>query len=161
VTKEIIAQISIRTGKKIGSEALIADGWHHRSDMISSAIILIGAVINYFWWFDAIMGISVSLLILWVTYKILRSAASTLLGEKPSDELKEKIVLLVHSVDSRISDIHNIKYHHYGLNIQMIADFRLPADLSVNESHDLTIQASKLIWDEMEIRMTFHVEPLK
>lgn len=42
VMKEVMAQYSIIIGKRTNSSSMIADGWHHRSDAISSLVILVG-----------------------------------------------------------------------------------------------------------------------
>ena len=42
LTKEGLARYALMAGKKSGSRSLKADAWHHRSDAISSAIILVG-----------------------------------------------------------------------------------------------------------------------
>jgi cation diffusion facilitator family transporter len=71
IVKEGLAQFSIRAGKKINSQALIADGWHHRSDAMVSFLVLVGIFIGeYFWWVDSIMGAAVSLVIFYTTYII-------------------------------------------------------------------------------------------
>jgi hypothetical protein len=44
VLKEAIAQFSLWAGKKVRSQALAADGWHHRSDALASALIIVGAL---------------------------------------------------------------------------------------------------------------------
>ena len=50
LTKEAMAQYAFWAAKKSNSSILKADAWHHRSDALSSIIILIGlAVGNYFW----------------------------------------------------------------------------------------------------------------
>lgn len=69
IVKEGLAQFSIRAGKKINSQSLIADGWHHRSDALVSLMVLVGIFMGgYFWWVDSIMGIIVSLAIFYTTY---------------------------------------------------------------------------------------------
>jgi cation diffusion facilitator family transporter len=74
LAKEGLARYSIIVGKKTGSRSLKADAWHHRSDAISSVVILVGIFLNkYIWWIDGAMGILVTLLILhaalWRTYR--------------------------------------------------------------------------------------------
>ncbi|MFC4738235.1 cation diffusion facilitator family transporter [Bacillus daqingensis] len=43
VVKEAMFQYKVRLGKKYKSDALITDAWHHRSDVLSSLAVLIGA----------------------------------------------------------------------------------------------------------------------
>ena len=159
VSKEAIAQVSIRMGKKYNSESLIADGWHHRTDSISSVLILIGAIFNIFWWFDGVMGICVGLLILWATYSIMKSAIRTIMGERPEPGLIISVKDIVHEVDARIEDIHNIKLHSYGDHREMTFDFRLPPDMQVDDAHEIAEIAGKKIHKKLKIKATVHVEP--
>ena len=60
ILKELLAQFSQWAGKKINSSVLYADAWHHRSDAIASALILVGIILApYFWWIDGVLGIIV------------------------------------------------------------------------------------------------------
>ncbi len=62
VVKEAMAQYAFWAAKKTNSTILKADGWHHRTDALSSVIILIGiAVGSYFWWTDAVLSFLVAL----------------------------------------------------------------------------------------------------
>ena len=68
--------------QKIDSPILAADGWHHRSDALSSVIILVGIVLgNSLWWTDAVLSFIVALMIGWSSYKILATEFRSLLGE--------------------------------------------------------------------------------
>jgi cation diffusion facilitator family transporter len=55
LVKEFMAQYSIIIGKRTNSKSMIADGWHPRSDAISSLVILVGIFIGrYYWWIDGV-----------------------------------------------------------------------------------------------------------
>ncbi len=92
VIKEGLARFSIWARKKTDSKSLLADGWHHRSDALASLIIVIGAVLEkYFWWVDGVLGIGVSALILYAAYDIAHDASDFLMGEKTGDDLIKRI----------------------------------------------------------------------
>ncbi len=92
LVKEGLARYAFSIGKKIDSRSVSADGWHHRSDAIASALIVVGAVFgNKFWWIDGVLGIGVSILILYAAFDILKGTISGLLGEAPDDATEEKI----------------------------------------------------------------------
>jgi len=81
--KEAMARFSLWAGRKMGSGALIADGWHHRSDAVASALIVAGALLSdRFRWMDGALGTGVSLLILYAAYDVILSASSVSLGER-------------------------------------------------------------------------------
>ncbi len=41
--KEALARFSAWAGRKVNAQSLIADAWHHRSDAVASALIVVGA----------------------------------------------------------------------------------------------------------------------
>lgn len=160
VAKELMARFSFIVGKRISSESLIADGWHHRSDAVASFLILIGSLfgttIN---WLDGALGIGVSILILYATFEIMKSAAGALLGETPGIEFKQKIMQLAKEVNPAITSVHHFKLHSYGDHKELVIDIRLPADMSVHDAHAIANAVEKTVLYKLKIKTTVHVEP--
>ena len=99
VLKELMAQYAFFLGRKSGSATVKADGWHHRTDALSSLVILIGILFkNYFWWIDGVLGLLVSLMLMYAAYGILKESVNKILGEEPGDELIEEIHSLIRSL---------------------------------------------------------------
>ena len=112
---EGIAQFSIRMGRKYKSKSLIADGWHHRSDAIASAMIVAGIYAGrYFWWVDGALGIIVAVLIFYATFDILKQSINPLIGEKPDEETTWSLLLLTNRIVGNDCDIHHVHIHRYG-----------------------------------------------
>lgn len=79
-------QYAFYIGRLTGNAAVKADGWHHRSDALSSIVVLLGLFLSpCFWWIDAILGMGVSLMLFYAAYGIIREAVNKILGEKPSE----------------------------------------------------------------------------
>ena len=77
--------------------------------------VLVGIFIGrYYWWIDGVLGIIVSLLIFYTTYKILREALSLFLGEKIDEDLKEKIQQIGFDTFTKDLDPHHFLIHKYG-----------------------------------------------
>ncbi len=92
ISKEAIAQYAFWAGKLTGMASLKADAWHHRSDAVSSVIILVGIIFGgRVWWIDGVMGIIVTLIIMYAAYKILKTAINPLLGCAPDKKIIEKV----------------------------------------------------------------------
>ena len=80
IIKEAMAQFSFWAYRKTKSPSLKADGWHHRSDSIASAVILISIFLGKnHWWVDGIFGIIVSILIAYTAIDIIKEAAENIL----------------------------------------------------------------------------------
>jgi cation diffusion facilitator family transporter len=160
LAKEGLARYSVFIGKKTGSRSLVADAWHHRSDAISSVVILAGIFLNrYIWWIDGAMGILVTLLILHAAFGILREVFHAFLGEQPD----KKIVRKVNDICRRYyeSDVypHHIHVHHYGAHTEMTFHIKLDKDLSLERAHDITSLIEDEIRLELGIEATIHTEP--
>ncbi len=161
IAKEGLAQFSLRAGKKINSQSLIADGWHHRSDAIVSFLVLVGIFMGaHFWWVDSVMGVVVSLVIFYTTYTILKESVSTLIGEEPTEDFKAKVRKIVTNIVSHDVKLHHLHSHKYGDNRELTFHIRLPADMRLEDTHDITEKLEKKIREEMNIETTIHVEPI-
>ncbi len=81
IVKEGLAQYAFYLGKKTKILAIKADGWHHRSDALSSVAVLAGIFLNkFFWWIDGVMGLIVSVMLLYAVFTIIKEAFNNLLG---------------------------------------------------------------------------------
>lgn len=159
--KEMLAQYARIAGNKSGSRALKADAWHHRSDAISSGVILIGIFLNSFaWWIDGVLGILVSILIFHAAYDILKETFSSLLGEKPGEEITQKVTEICKSELRHEVYPHHIHIHRYGGHSEMTLHIKLSKDLSLGESHDIASHIEDAIREELGIEATIHMEPL-
>jgi len=162
ICKEILAQYAIWAGKKIKSNALIADGWHHRSDSITSIIILVGIFIGkYFWWMDGALGIIVSLVLFYATFKIMKSTISAIIGEKLDEDIIIKIHELAKNTYTRDIKIHHIHYHTYGRHSELTFCIMLPPKMRLKNAHDIANKLEKLIQNECGMESTIHLEPLE
>ena len=158
--KEGLALFAFWAGKKSGSQAVAADGWHHRSDAIASALIVIGALVGRgLWWIDGALGIGVSLLILWAAVGIVRSSSSILLGEAPGEELKRAVLAVVRQEYPLVDDVHHLHLHRYGSNMELTLHLRLPPAMSVGQSHEIGYRIEERLRSELSLEPTVHIEP--
>lgn len=160
VLKEGLAQFAFWAGRKIGSRAVSADGWHHRSDAIASALIVAGALAGRsLWWMDGALGIGVSLLILWAAIEIVRGSASPLLGESVDAVTEQRIVGAIRREYPGVEDVHHLHVHRYGRNVELTVHVRLPAGMTVEQAHGISDRMETRLADELGIAATVHVEP--
>jgi cation diffusion facilitator family transporter len=160
ILKEGLAQYAFWLYRKTGLTTLKADAVHHRTDAISSGLILIGILLGkYFWWIDGVMGIVVSIMILIAAYQILKEAVSPILGEAPDPAITRKLNQAATKVTSRDLHIHHVHLHTYGNHIELTFHINLPKEMSVEESHNLTEMLEKQIQIELNMVATIHVEP--
>ena len=159
IVKEIMSQFSIRTGRKIHSDALIADGWHHRSDAISSLIILVGIFFSgKIWWIDGVLTAMLAIYLIYVSYKIIKNAVLPLLGEAVDDEIIEKMEKIGKEIYGRDMHMHHFHIHKYGRHTEMTFHIVLPEEMTLRESSTLTRKLFDKIKKETGIIVTIHVD---
>ncbi len=142
-------------------KSLIADGWHHRSDSISSVIILVGIFAGkYFWWADAALGIIVSLFLLHAAYKIIKDSGSFLIGEHHSDNVTDSLMAIAEKVHNDSMNIHHIHVHDYGKHSEITFHIRLPDEMTLLNTHSIASDLEKAIRKNMHMEATIHVEPI-
>ncbi|MDD5635840.1 MAG: cation diffusion facilitator family transporter [Atribacterota bacterium] len=157
--KEFMAQISISIGRKIKSEALITDGWHHRSDAFASLIIIIGIFLNpYFWWIDGIMGIIISLIIAKIAYNILSDTVSKLIGEEPGEEFNRELKRIVQDNTVKNVKLHHIHLHRYGDHRELTFHIVLPEEMKLGQAHEVATGLEQKINSHLNVETTIHIE---
>lgn len=159
--KEALAQYAFWAARKTGSSSLRADGYHHRTDAISSAIILVGIFLGrFYWWIDGVLGILVALMILYAAYEILSESISRLLGEAPDAGLIKNLDECAKKVSGLNLQIHHVHVHTYGYHKELTCHIYLPKTMTVDQAHELSDDLEKQIKSDLDIIATIHVEPL-
>lgn len=160
--KELTALYSFKVAKIVNNSSLEADGWHHRSDALSSLIILVGILFaDYFWWMDSVLGIAVAILIGWVAIRTVRDAASAIVGEAPPEDLQNSIIETVKKSFPELElHPHNFRWHNYIQRQEITLHIVLPLGTKVEEAYQITSTLKDKVLEEFCIFATFHVEPI-
>lgn len=160
VAKEGLARYAFFLGKKSGNTAVKADGWHHRSDALSSILVLAGIFLNkYFWWIDSVLGLLISLLLLYAVYTILKEAVNTMLGKRPSPKLLEQIEDVIYREEKRDLHPHHFHLHEYGAHRELTFHIKINGDCTIDHAHEIATRVEKAIKAELDITTTIHLEP--
>ncbi len=160
--KEVMAQYAFWAAKKVKSSILKADGWHHRTDALSSVIILIGiAAGNQFWWTDALLSFIVALMIGWASYKILSTEIKSLLGVSPSEELLDSIYKTTQNEFNYPIHLHHIHIHNYGRHTELSCHIKLHPDTTLQDAHTVCSRVEEVIMNNFGFVSTVHAEPIE
>ncbi|RUT73067.1 cation diffusion facilitator family transporter [Ancylomarina longa] len=162
VTKELLAQFAYYGARKTNSKVLRADAWHHRSDAISSLVILVGIFLgNYFWWIDGALGMIVALLIGHAAYQIISDSIHSLLGESPSATMIEEVKQCCVKLHSDTLVPHHFHAHTYGDHTELTFHICLPNDMPIQDAHEIASKLEDGIREEFGYVSTIHIEPLE
>jgi cation diffusion facilitator family transporter len=159
ITKELIAQFAFWGARQNESPVLKADGWHHRTDALSSVVILVGIFCSSFAdWIDGLLGVLVSLMIFYASYEILSDSASRLIGEVPDRRLIGKID---HVLDELAVDVraHHFHLHRYGDHVELTFHIDMKSDLTLRQAHDQASRIEKELRERLQLEATIHMEP--
>ncbi len=161
IIKELLARYSFWCFKKTGLASLKADAWHHRSDALSSLIILIGIFFaKSFWWMDSILGLIVSLMIFYSAVIIIKESFSTLLGETAPPEISAQVEKITRKFYSRDIKLHHLHLHNYGEHREMTFHIMLDGNTPLKEAHALATKIENQIKTDLGITTTIHLEAL-
>jgi len=167
VIKEWLYRYTAKVGKRIDSPAVIANGWHHRSDAFSSigATIGIGGAIllgNKWTVLDPIAGIIVSFFIGKVAIEISRESFNELLEASLSEETENEIIGFALQTPG-VKDQHNIRTRKIGNNIAVDLHICVEESLSISEAHDIATEIENKIRYKYgnDSCISIHTEPYK
>ena len=161
IVKELMAQYAFFLGRKSGSSTVKADGWHHRTDALSSLVILIGILFkDYFWWIDGVLGMLVSMMLMFAAYQILMEAVNKILGEDPGEELIEEIQMHISSLFDYDLYPHHFHIHNYISSKELTFHIKIDNKLSVEEGHAIATAIEEEIDEKLCIKSTIHLEPI-
>ena len=161
VVKEALAQYAFYIGRITKNISIKADGWHHRTDALSSVVVLVGIFFaKYYWWIDSILGIIISLILFYATYEIAKEAIIKLLGEKPTPELIDQINTSVRKLYGKDLDLHHFHIHNYISNQELTFHMKLEGEISISKGHQIATEIENVILEEYGITATIHVEPM-
>ncbi len=160
VMKEGLAQYAYWAYRKTGFETLRADGWHHRSDALSSLVVLIGILLgNRIWWMDGVLAGVISLLLFYAVFEIIKKSIDQLLGEHPDELLISQVKELIGQVSDDVIHPHHFHLHRYGDHKELTFHIKLSGKMDIAHGHRIANEIESRLRETMGIEATIHVEP--
>ena len=165
--KEVLFQYTIRRGRAIESQALVANAWHHRSDAISSigaALGIGGALLLGDRWtvLDPIAGIVVGALLIKTTVDLLRGSMSELTESSLPEETEQEILDIIRATPD-VFDPHNLRTRRIGNQIAIEVHIRMKGDTPLEEAHEKASLMERQLRERFgkDTHVNIHMEPVK
>jgi cation diffusion facilitator family transporter len=165
ILKEAVFHYSMVQARKLKSQAVEANAWHHRSDALSSigtAIGIGGAIFLGERWtvLDPMAGIIVGLFIIKVAIDLLRNGIGDLMEHSLPDEVESEILQLAGSIPgvTKPHDLHTRRIgNHYAIELHILMD----DDISLREAHNKSEEVENILREHYgkETHISVHVEP--
>lgn len=167
VVKEILYRYTVRIGRKVESDATVANAWHHRSDAISSLGTMAGiggAILLGDDWriLDPLAAALVSIFIIKSGHDIIRPAINELLEGALPEKQSAEISGLIGSVNG-VRGFHNLRTRKIGNAIAVDVHVKMDGKLLLEEAHDIATLVEEKIRDRFgkDSIVNIHMEPIK
>lgn len=155
--------VLLRRGKALRSPALVADGKHLLSDVISSVGVLVAlavALLTGLPWLDPLLACVVAVNILWSGWSLMQTSFSGLMDEAAAPEEVERIRAIISSQAEGAIEAHDLRTRHSGRLTFIEFHLVVPADMRVDAAHDICDRIEAAVRREVEgASITIHVEP--
>lgn len=152
LAKYLISRYILSKGVKYKSNLLIASGKESRSDVISSAIVIVTYFLSklssyskIFLYSDTIGTFIIGLIILKTAYRILKENIVSILGESEQDEEyldKIRKIILENSEVVNIEELNIIKYGHY-----------YQANITINMDSNVTLEDARVVSNRIKKKL--------
>ena len=152
-----------KIAKTINSEAIKGNAYDSISDVISTFVVLLSAIVAKFAnvSIDGYVSILVSIFILYTGFKALKETVDILLGSKPDPELVKGIEEFTKKYDM-IVGIHDMMIHDYGPGRKIVSfHAEVPANSDICMAHDIIDQMEQDIYEEFNCITTIHMDPIE
>ncbi len=157
------AMLLIRTGRREKSPALLADGQHIMTDVVTSVGViagLVGAVLTGWTILDPALAVIVALNILWQGWHVIGSSLNGLMDRAVDTEEHMHIRDIISANSKGALEVHDLKTRIAGRAV--FIEFHLVVDktMSVGESHVICDRIEEALKAQIpSVRITIHVEP--
>jgi len=155
--------VLIAQGRRRKSPALVADGRHLFTDVISSAGVFVGlslAALTGYVILDPILAALVGINVLWAGWRVMKESVGGLLDASvPEHDLARIRTIIADNADGAI-EAHDLRTRHAGR--MTFVDFHLvvKGTMSVTEAHDICDRLERALKAEIEDALiSIHVEP--
>lgn len=163
VAKLLLSNYIIRKGKKYNNNILISSGYESRTDVISSVVVLISALLSHlFNYSDKIAMLIVGLLIVKTGISLLKENISNILGENDTNiEFRKEIEKYILEF-KQVLCIDELVLIKYGCYYKLISDIGMDESMSLKDVHNVLEKIEIKIKKNTNVRfITIHVNPYK
>lgn len=159
----------IRSGRKARSPAVVADGQHILTDVLTSVGVLVGiglAWLSGWWVLDPLLAIAVAINILWVGWRLVRDSVGGLMDESiPELELADirdalNYALVDLASEGKVLEVHDLRTRRAGPRTFVEFHLVVPGSTSVEQAHQICDRLENALKAQIDgVHTTIHVEP--
>jgi cation diffusion facilitator family transporter len=150
VAKEVLFHYTRRVARRTNSPLIDANAWHHRSDALSSVVVIVGvsgAMFGVFW-LDAVAAIVVAVMVGWVGWRFIGSSVAELVDTGLSARKLKKLDRLILSVEG-VRGYRQLRTRRMGGQAFMDVQLLLDGQLSLIEADAIAVRVQRLLIEQV------------
>ncbi len=163
VAKESLYRYTLRAARLTHSTLLESNAWHHRSDALSSIVVVVGITAQVLGvpHMDALAAIIVGSMILLMGFRLGRKALDELIDTGLELKLVDKVRAAMQA-DASVVGIHNLRTRSMGGQGYIDAHIEVNSDLTVSEAHYIAHKIEYRVKKQFPkiIDVQIHIDPL-
>jgi cation diffusion facilitator family transporter len=163
VSKECLYRYTMKAAKQTHSSLLESNAWHHRSDALSSIVVVAGISAQRLGvpYMDATAAIIVAVMIILMGSRLTRNAFRELIDTSLDFKLVGQVKTLIEGNDS-VRGLHSLRSRSMGGLGYVDAEIRVNPRLTVSEAHHIAFSLEQQIQTSFPkiIDVSIHVDPL-
>jgi len=155
--------VLIKVGKRLRSPALVADGWHLLSDVVTSLGVVVGVglvVLTGYLPLDPLLAAATGVYVLWSGAQMISSSVGGLMDAAPESGVVNRVRELVADSAAGAIEAHDLRMRHAGKLTFLEFHLVVPGSMTVAQSHAICDHIEETLQREMShLMITIHVEP--
>jgi len=164
-----LAWFLIRSGHAHRSPALVADGQHLLTDVLTSLGVLVGVSLAWLtgWWvLDPLLAIAVAVNILWIGWRLVRDSVGGLMDEALPEAQMGQLQEVIRSylkhwqTEGKVLEVHDLRSRRAGPRTFVEFHLVVPGSLTVEDAHRICDRLEEGLREQVPgVQVTIHVEP--
>ena len=164
LVKEGLFRYTRNAGRKIRSQALEANAWHHRSDSFSSIPVLVAVIfailLPEMWFADSVGAFIVAFFIMHSAIEIAAPGLHQLVDRGANPEILENLRNLALSHPKVIS-LHGLRSRYVGSDLHVDVHIVVDDQMTLKDAHDVAEEVEQRLIDSDEnvVDALVHIDP--
>ncbi len=162
VIKELLYQYTYRIGLRYRSKLLQANAWHHRSDALSSVIVVLGISMALLGWgiLDVMAAFVVAIMIIKMAWELIWQSIQELIDTALEQKIVNQIRQLIIGVDG-VRSLHLLRTRRMSSHALVDVHILVSPTISVSEGHQIGDQVRYLLMNDIDeiSDVTVHIDP--
>ena len=162
LAKEALYHYTVAVAKKLRSNLLRANAWHHRSDAVSSVVVVAGVIGSMagLGYLDAVASVVVAVMVAKIGWNLGWNSIHELIDRGLEQEDVDTICEKIMAVDG-VRAMHDLRTRRMGGNAFVDVDVLVDPSLTVSEGHRIGEEVLKRLNQEIDevTDVTVHIDP--